>query len=127
MKVLADPDGLLRTGLATIRRRFEVPDGFPPAVLAEAERLRTRALTEHADWTDRPFVTLDPATSTDLDQAFCIEQAGAELVLHYALADIGWFVPAGGALDAEAWTRGVTLHLPDNRARLYPVMLTARS
>ncbi len=124
MKTLADPDRLLSEGLARLRGRFSVPDEFPPEVLAEAERMAGCAPDAHADWTDHAFVTLDPATSTDLDQAFVIEQAGPDLLLHYALADIGWFVPEGGAMEAEAWTRGVTLYLPDGRARLYPPILS---
>ena len=124
MKVLADPDHVLADGLAAIRKQYSVPEAFPTEVEAEAAETSKRGLIEHADWTDRPFVTLDPATSTDLDQAFYIEQAGSELLLHYALADIGWFVPAGGALEAEACKRGVTLYLPDGRARLYPSVLS---
>jgi exoribonuclease R len=122
--MLADPDRLLGEGLAAIRQRFAIPADFPPEVLAEAERTRHRPPSEHADWTERAFVTLDPASSTDLDQAFAIEPAGAALMLHYALADIGWFVPPGGALEAEAWQRGVTLYLPDGKARLYPAALS---
>ena len=124
MKVLADPDRLLGEGLAAIRTQYAIPAAFPPEVLAEAELTKGRAPTEHADWTQREFVTLDPATSTDLDQAFTIEPAGADLILHYALADIGWFVPPGGAMEAEAWQRGLTLYLPDDRARLYPAALS---
>lgn len=86
-----------------------------------------RAPDAHADWTDRSFITLDPATSTDLDQAFGIEAAGGDLLLNYALADIGWFVPEGGALEQEAWQRGVTLYLPDGKARLYPPILSERA
>ena len=44
-----------------------------------------------------PFVTLDPATSTDLDQAFSIEASGSDLLLHYAIADVAWFVEDGDA------------------------------
>ncbi|MEO6153615.1 MAG: RNB domain-containing ribonuclease [Croceibacterium sp.] len=124
MKVLADPDRLLGEGLTAIRQQFAVPAEFPPAVLTEAEQTKSRAPSDHADWTERAFVTLDPTVSTDLDQAFVIEPAGGDLVLHYALADIGWFVPPGGALEAEAWRRGVTLYLPDDKARLYPGMLS---
>ena len=124
MKALADPDRLLGDGLAAIRAQYAIPATFPAAVLAEAETTKGRALTDHADWTQREFVTLDPATSTDLDQAFVIEPAGADLILHYALADIGWFVPTGGAMEAEAWKRGLTLYLPDDRARLYPAALS---
>jgi len=124
LKAIADPDGLLTAGLAAIRTQFSVPDDFPPEVLAEAERTKDRAPNEHDDWTDRHFVTLDPATSTDLDQAFALEASGSDILLHYALADIGWFVPTGGATEAEAWKRGVTLYLPDGRARLYPATLS---
>lgn len=127
MKTLADPDRLLGEGLARLRTRFAVPADFPSDVLAEAERAAGRAPDQHADWTDRAFVTLDPATSTDLDQAFQIEQAGGDLLLHYALADVGWFVREGGALEAEAWKRGVTLYLPDGKARLYPPVLSERA
>ena len=79
---------------------------------------------EHVDRTDRPFVTLDPAGSTDLDQAFAMERAGDDVVLHYAIADVGFFVDRGDALDAEAWKRGVTVYMPDERARLYPAALS---
>ncbi|MEA3002568.1 MAG: hypothetical protein QOH81_1356 [Sphingomonadales bacterium] len=123
MKSLVDPTGALARGLANIRREFQVPASFPPDVLAAAETTARRAPAEHADRTDRPFVTLDPASSTDLDQAFAIEGTGGDLLLHYAIADIAWFVEDGGAVDAEAWKRGTTLYLPDGKAGLYPPVL----
>jgi exoribonuclease R len=75
------------------------------------------------DRTDIDFVTLDPAGSTDLDQAFAIEQAGDEVTLLYAIADVARFVVPGGAIDQEAWRRGVTVYLPDGRASLHPPAL----
>ena len=123
MKILRDPDHLLTEGLAAIREQFQVPSSHPPAVLAAAAAAATRAPTDHADRTDRHFVTLDPAGATDLDQAFAIEKAGADLLLHYAIADVGWFVADGDPLDAEAWLRGVTSYLPDGKAGLYPPVL----
>ena len=36
------------------------------------------------DRTDLPLVTIDPATATDLDQAFALEVDGDDLVLRYA-------------------------------------------
>ncbi|HEX7752055.1 MAG TPA: RNB domain-containing ribonuclease [Novosphingobium sp.] len=127
MKALRDPQCLLGAGLAAIRDQFRVPADFPPDVLAAAESAARRAPTAHADWTDRAFVTLDPARSTDLDQAFAIEPAGADLLLHYAIADVPWFVDEGGPIDLEAWKRGVTLYLPDGRAGLYPSVLSERA
>jgi exoribonuclease R len=124
MKALADPDNALKRGLAAIRVKFQVPDSFPPEVLAAADQAAQRAPTEHADRTALPFVTLDPASSTDLDQAFAIERAGNDILLHYAIADVAWFVDDGGVIDAEAWRRGTTLYLPDGKAGLYPRALS---
>src|SRR3954447_3652240 len=123
MKSLVDPTGALARGLADIRREFQVPDSFPPDVLAAAEAAARRAPSDHADRTATPFVTLDPASSTDLDQAFAIEEAGSDLLLRYAIADVAWFVEDGDAIDLEAWTRGTTLYLPDAKAGLYPPVL----
>jgi exoribonuclease R len=119
----------LQRGLVAIRREHQVPDGFPAAVLEAAERAATRRPTvaTHVDRTDLGFVTLDPATSTDLDQAFVLERAGGELLLRYAIADVGWFVDAGSPLDTEAFRRGLTRYLPDGRAGLYPPVLSERA
>ena len=124
MKTLVDSGRALDRGLADIRRRFQVPQAFPPEVLAAAEQAAHRSFTAHVDRTAWPFVTLDPAASTDLDQAFTIERRGADLVLHYAIADVAWFVDDGGLVDAEAWRRGTTLYLPDGKAGLYPPVLS---
>jgi exoribonuclease R len=124
MKALVDPNRALAEGLGRIRRQFQVADGFPAPVLAAAEAAAKRAPTEHADRTSRRFVTLDPASSTDLDQAFAIEASGRDLLLHYAIADVAWFVDDGGPIDLEAWRRGATLYLPDGKAALYPPALS---
>ncbi len=57
-----------------------------------------------------------------------MERAGrggdADIVLHYAIADVSFWVRPGDALDEEAWRRGVTIYMPDERARLYPAALS---
>ena len=123
MRSIVDQTHALDSGLAAIREQFDVPSGFSPAVVAAADSAATRAPTDHIDRTDWPFVTLDPATSTDLDQAFAIERLGDDLLLHYAIADVAWFVNDGDVLDVEAWQRGTTLYLPDSKAGLYPPVL----
>lgn len=124
MKTLIDPAHALATGLAAIRSQYQVPQAFPEAVVAAAHDAAKRMPSDHHDRTDMHFVTLDPASSTDLDQAFAIEAAGADLLLHYAIADVAWFVDDGGVIDAEAWGRGTTQYLPDGRAGLYPPALS---
>jgi exoribonuclease R len=123
VKIQATLTDELVDGLQGIRQQFNVPAAFPAAVLQAADDAARRPLTAHIDRTDWPFVTLDPATSTDLDQAFHIEVAGKDVLLHYAIADVAWFVDDAGALDAEAWQRGTTQYLPDGKAGLYPPAL----
>ena len=123
MKALHDPDCLLSEGLAAIRGQFKVPSGFSAEVLSAADAAAARTPSAHVDRTAVPFVTLDPASSTDLDQAFAIEAAGGDLLLHYAIADVAWFVADGDPLDQEAWQRGETTYLPDGKAGLYPPSL----
>lgn len=124
MKALRDPDCLLSEGLAAIRTQFKVPAAFPAEVEAAAAKAAAREPDAHADRTAMPFVTLDPLRSTDLDQAFAIEPAGGDLLLHYAIADVPWFVADDDAMDAEAWKRGETTYLPDGKAGLYPRVLS---
>src|SRR5678815_2840636 len=88
LKTLRDPDAILAKGLASIRAQFQVPAGFPAEVTEEAEAAARRPPDDHADRTALPFVTLDPASSTDLDQAFTIEAAGSDLLLHLSLIHI---------------------------------------
>ncbi len=102
-------------------------------MLAEAEASANRVTSDlfapvggvvPVDRTDVEFVTLDPAGSTDLDQAFSIERSGDEVTLLYAIADVGRFVEPAAAIDQEAWRRGVTVYLPDGRASLHPPRLS---
>lgn len=115
----------MSAGLDRIRAEGDIPTSFPGEVLAAAEAAVDRTPdASHRDRTGERFVTLDPATSVDLDQAFAIELAGDDVVLHYAIADVGWFVRPGDPLDTEAFGRGVTVYLPDRRSTLYPTLLS---
>jgi exoribonuclease R len=124
LKALRDRSKALAQGLAAIRDQYHLPQAFPPAVITEAEDAAKRNFPAHRDRTDQAFVTLDPLSSTDLDQAFAIEASGADLLLHYAIADVASFVESGGAIDREAWERGETVYLPDGKVGLYPPVLS---
>lgn len=128
MRASGDAAAAMAAGLDRIRADAGIPTEFPPAVVAAAvAAAERRPGAEHHDLTDLRFATLDPASSVDLDQAFHIEQpAGgdADIVLRYAIADVGWFVQPGDPLDVEAFERGVTVYLPDRRSTLYPTVLS---
>jgi len=123
LKAIYDRPRALSDGLAAIREQFQLPGDFSPEVEAAAKAAANQPLSDHIDRTSVPFVTLDPVSSTDLDQALAIEQAGSDLILRYAIADVGWFVPDGGPVDTEAWHRGQTIYMPDKKISLYPTVL----
>lgn len=124
MKTLVDPDHALQQGLVALRQEMQLPTGFPPEVLAAAQQAAARRPDAHADRTDRPFITLDPLSATDLDQAFALEESGRDLLLHYAIADLGCFVEDGDIIDQEAWKRGTSQYLPDGKVSLYPPVIS---
>ncbi len=124
MKAIHDPTGALAEGLVAIREQYKLPGDFPPSVIAAAQEAIRRPLDAHVDRTSIDFATLDPASSRDLDQAFFVEQSGSDLILRYAIADVGWFVRDGDPLDVEAWTRGTSIYLPGAKVPLYPTTLS---
>ena len=124
-----DSDAAILSGLEAIREQMKLPGEFPADVVAAAEEAARRdPAGSHVDRTSVEFRTLDPASATDLDQAFAIEVAGedpasADIILQYAIADVGFFVDHGGPIDAEAWRRGGTVYVPGARVPLYPSAL----
>jgi VacB/RNase II family 3'-5' exoribonuclease len=111
-------------GLTDVRKEMEVPAEFPAEVLSEAEATARAPQLQHRDETAIPFVTIDPATSRDLDQAVHIERRGSHYRVHYAIADVAAYVAPGDAIDREAWRRVQTLYGPDRRTSLHPTVLS---
>lgn len=110
----------------------EVPTAFPAEAIAAAEAAASRALgdgtggdgEQRVDMTDVDFVTLDPASSTDLDQAMHLSRRDGGFTVLYAIADVPAVVPLGGVIDAEARRRGRTIYLPGRRISLHPEVLS---
>nr|WP_184861701.1 RNB domain-containing ribonuclease [Kutzneria kofuensis] len=110
---------------APIRSEFGLREDFPAAALVEAEQ----ALDDvrggpRLDATPLPLVTIDPPGSKDLDQAVLIQRRRRGYRVHYAIADLGGFVPPSGALDQEVKRRGQTHYLPDGTVPLHPPVLS---
>jgi len=118
--------GASRIDFTALRRELELPTRFPPAALREAREAaeRVRSQPSGADRTDIPFVTIDPPTSRDLDQAVCLSRRAGGYRVFYAIADVTAFVATGGRLESEAWRRGQTVYLPDARVPLHPPVIS---
>ncbi|WP_101388101.1 RNB domain-containing ribonuclease [Streptomyces sp. TLI_146] len=117
----ADP---LRAALRDLRTTLDVPEDFPPDVLAEADRAAGNPRLPARDATDLPFFTIDPPASMDLDQAMHLAKRGPGYRVHYAIADVAAFVTPGGPVDTEAHRRVNTLYFPDERVPLHPPVLS---
>jgi exoribonuclease R len=110
---------------AAVRAEFALPDGFPPAVLAEAATAAaSRPAGERVDATAIELVTIDPPGSKDLDQALGVTRRGDGFRVYYAIADLGAVVVPGSALDDEVRRRGQTIYLPDGSVPLHPPILS---
>ncbi|OLB74271.1 MAG: ribonuclease II [Actinobacteria bacterium 13_2_20CM_2_71_6] len=115
-----------RIDFSTLRRELELPERFPPAAQAEADRVAAGPPPlPGTDRTDLPFVTIDPPTSMDLDQAMYLQRtAGGGYRVYYAIADVAAYVRPDGALAEETWRRGETVYLPDGKVPLHPPTLS---
>lgn len=129
MKIQQDAAKALADGLDAIEKQYGLPKEFPSAVTRSAEAAvnGTACGGKRVTATEIPYVTLDPPTSTDLDQAFHLSRDGCEIVLSYALADLTDFVPEGGAVETEAWQRGLTIYGLANKVSLYPHVISQRA
>jgi exoribonuclease R len=113
-----------RIDFSVLRRELKLPGEFPPEALAEAESAARERPLPPTDLTGVPFVTIDPATSRDLDQALHLSRAGSGYRVRYAIADVASYVRPGGPLEAETWVRGQTVYLPDGKVPLHPPVLS---
>ncbi len=110
----------LAQALEALETEFALRSEFPPEVLSEAQRAIADFERPAIDRREIELVTIDPATSTDLDQAVHLARSGDGYVVHYAIADVPGFVALGGSLDAETRLRGQTVYLPHRRISLHP-------
>ncbi|MDX2021860.1 MAG: ribonuclease R [Deltaproteobacteria bacterium] len=128
IKVLGDPDDP-RTEVEKILANAGIEDTFAPEVEAEARAVPT-VVTE-ADRLDRedlrkvPFVTIDPETARDFDDAVALEAIPHGHRLWVAVADVSHYVRDGRALDKEARLRGCSVYLPNRAIPMLPEALSS--
>lgn len=81
------------------------------------------------DATCIPLVTIDPASSTDLDQALAItplpDGSRGRLLVIYAIASVATFVRPDSPLDHAVRERGTTVYMPDEASPLHPRCLSS--
>lgn len=129
-RILSAPD----IDFAGIRTELGVDEEYGDDALAEA-RATAQMIDSGAPGADRyadvredhtgvPFVTIDPPTSRDLDQAVHITADAGGFVIDYAIADVAALITPEGALDQESRRRGATVYFPDGSVPLHPRALS---
>jgi ribonuclease R len=128
LKVLGDPDDP-RTEIEKILAVDDIDESFPPEVAAQAEQapaeVRPEDRRDRADLRAIPFVTIDPETARDFDDAVALERrpdGGHRLWV--AVADVSHYVRPGEPLDVEAEKRGCSVYLPNRAIPMLPEQLS---
>ena len=108
-------------------RQYDLPGDFPPATLEEAATAenRLRRPGKRLDLRKKFILTVDPASARDYDDAISLEVApDGTRTLGVHIADVGFYVREGGALDREAAERGTSVYLVDKVIPMLPEQLS---
>jgi ribonuclease R len=123
------PPGTPEADFQVVVARHRLAVEFPPEVIAQLEILKRQAAAgdgaRREDLRALPFLTIDPITARDHDDAVCVEplpDGGARLWV--AIADVAAWVPEGSALDREALRRGNSVYFPDRAIPMLPHALS---
>lgn len=103
----------------------QIPYRFPESVLKDAAAVKEVGLKGREDWRELPFVTIDPATAKDHDDAVFAEpdtdpnnENGH--IIYVAIADVSAYIISDSALDKEAYLRGNSVYFPDRVVPMLP-------
>jgi ribonuclease R len=125
---LGDPSGARAVSLIAIHQHG-IPDQFPDAVIAEADRALPAPMGAREDLRGLDLITIDPPDARDRDDAvFAHPDDDAKNpgghVVWVAIADVAHYVRPQSALDREARKRGNSSYFPDRVVPMLPDILS---
>ncbi|MHB8159247.1 MAG: ribonuclease R family protein [Thermoleophilia bacterium] len=109
--------GSLKVLMEGIFTYYQVPRGFSPAALEEAEAqatLASRLDGDRRNLTGLVSFTIDLDEAKDFDDAISLVDGPGEgeVTLYVHIADVSYFVPAGSAVDREAQKKACSVYMP---------------
>ena len=129
VRVLGNPEEP-HTEIEEILACEDIPVEFPIEVAtkgkATPQEVSEIDLADRVDLRDRDFLTIDPVTARDFDDALCVEDGpngGSRVWI--AVADVSHYVTPDDVLDREAQVRGVSVYLPDRVIPMLPFELSS--
>ena len=109
--------------------REDIPLNFPDLLIKEADAIQAMyngaQLAHRQDLTYLDAVTIDDASTTDMDDAVSVqfrEDGSYQVGVH--ITDVSALIPAHSALDEEARNRGASLYLPEAKYPMLPPVLS---
>ncbi len=115
--------------LMRVLARYAIPTEPSPEALGELDAVRAKPHAPGArrDLRDVPTVTIDAASTRDIDDAISVipPLGDGALRLLVSIADVGAFVPEGSALDRDARERATSVYLAGRVIPMFPEALSA--
>lgn len=102
---------------------------FSELALKEVEKLdysfdRFNNQEMRQNLTTVPFITIDPSTSKDFDDAIFVTKQNDHFLLRVAIADVSSYVNFKSALDEDAENRGTSVYLVNSVIPMLPHVLS---
>ena len=103
--------------------RYEIPTHFTDEVLEYAASLHPSE-EGREDLTGLPILSIDDASTQDIDDALSAERTGDGYRIGVHITDVADLVPRGSVLDLAARERMSSLYLPDRHVPMLPSTLS---
>jgi len=105
--------------------RYNIPAVFPDEVTESATKLinsKSPAFVGNSrkDLTMLPIMTIDGQGTLDYDDAISIEDKGDHYRLGVHIVDVGHYIKKGDVIDREAFERGSSIYMPDQKIPMLP-------
>lgn len=104
--------------------KHELEESWPASVLSETEALTeddvARVAAQRQDLTDLPFVTIDAASTQDMDDALLAEKTDSGWRLRIAIADPSALIDPDSATEQHARERGISGYIPGGVRPMLP-------
>lgn len=102
-----------------------IPLEFPEDVMEGVAELKVPRISKNRkDFRHIPFITIDPETAKDFDDAICVRKKGHKWEVMVAIADVSHYVRPDSKLFEEAYRRGNSTYLSDLTIPMLPEELS---
>ena len=114
-------------------RKYEIPTDWPPEVDIALKKIgpqlnkidiQTEKQQARIDLRDLPLVTIDGESARDFDDAVYATRCDSGWRLVVAIADVGYYVKTGDALDTAAAQRANSVYFPNRVVPMLPTQLS---